>query len=556
MSTNLIQYVGRFRDLIKQMHLVEEIATDAIVLVNHQAQIQWSNITFNQLVQQPYQNILGKNLVDILPLEQLDSSPPDIHPIQQALNQHTNGSDLYQFQQSLQKLILEVSWFYLRLEHNQAIGVLAVRDVSDLYAREEHLTYYHQKHLQALVKEQTAQLLTTNQQLQKEMSIRQQAEAALWHSEERFRNLVEQMNDWVWEINLDAIFTYTNPRVFTILGYEPEELINQAFFDLMSSGEAKRFATIFSLAIAHQEPLTNFEKSATHKNGNLVVLETNACPLFDAQGKLKGYQGVTRDITQRKQIDLTTRKALTKEKELSELRSRIITTVSHEFRTPLAIISSSTGILQVFDCKLSSTDKQKHLQVIQGSVDKIVQLLDNILFINHKQSEKMEFRPDALDLAGFCYTLLQEVQFSTDRHTIFSVIEHTAAEHCPIDAMQGYFDGRILKQILINLLSNAIKYSPYTNEIHFKLAYDGKIATFQVRDQGIGIPQAEQFHLFEPLYRASNVGTIPGIGIGLSIVKRCVNLHKGEIGVLSEPAVGTIVTVTIPTQSPISEITV
>lgn len=556
MSTNLIQYVDRFRALIKQMHLIEEITVDAIVLVNHEAQIQWSNTTFNQLVQQPCQNILGTNLVDILPLEQLDSTSPHIHPIEQALNQHTNGSELYQFQQSSQKLVLEISWFYLRLEHNQAIGVLAIKDVSDFYAREEHLPYHHQKHLQALFKEQTAQLLTTNQQLQKEVTIRQQAEAALWHSEERFRNLVEQMNDWVWEIDLDAIFTYTNPKVSTILGYEPGELINQAFFDFMSSGEAKRFATIFSLAIAHQEPLTNFEKSATHKNGNIVVLETNACPLFDTQGKLKGYQGVTRDITQRKQIDLTTRKALTKEKELSELRSRIITTVSHEFRTPLAIISSSTGILQVFDCKLSHTDKQEHLQVIQNSVDRIVQLLDDILFINDKQFEKMGFRPAALDLAQFCYTLLQEVQSSTDQHTIFSVIEYTAAEHCSIDAMQGYFDGRILKQILINLLSNAIKYSPYTNEIHFKLAYDGEMATFQVRDRGIGIPQAEQLHLFEPLYRASNVGTIPGMGIGLSIVKRCVNLHQGEIRVLSELDVGTIVTVAIPTQSPISEITV
>lgn len=132
---------------------------------------------------------------------------------------------------------------------------------------------------------------------------RLQAEEELRKSEERFRSLVETTSDWIWEVDEDAVYTYASPRVRDILGYEPEELLGQTPFDLMSTDEANRVQNIFGPLVNEQAPILNLENTNLHKDGRSVVLETSGVPIFDAAGIFRGYRGVDRDITEHKRVE-------------------------------------------------------------------------------------------------------------------------------------------------------------------------------------------------------------------------------------------------------------
>ncbi|WP_071190830.1 GAF domain-containing protein [Trichormus sp. NMC-1] len=236
--------------------------------------------------------------------------------------------------------------------------------------------------------------------------------------------------------------------------------------------------------------------------------------------------------------------SLEKEKELSQMRSRFISMASHEFRTPLAIVSSSTDILQNYSDRLSPKRKEEHLEIIQKSIKHTVQLLDDVLMINRAEAEKMEFKPEVLDIIGFCRHLKNQIETISSKHTIeFSV---NTSEPTLNDILVVQFDPKLIRQILTNLLSNAMKYSPENSLVDFRLNIENNQLIFKIQDSGIGIPEKDRINLFESFYRASNVGSISGTGLGLAIVKKCVDQHQGEITLDTEIRKGTTFTVRIP----------
>lgn len=257
-------------------------------------------------------------------------------------------------------------------------------------------------------------------------------------------------------------------------------------------------------------------------------------------------------MIQRKQAEGEVLKALTKEKELTELKSRFIAMASHEFRTPLTTIQSSSELLEYYSQEWVHEKKIAHFHRIQTSVKHMTKLLNDVLIIGRAEAGKLTFEPALLDLESFCHNLVEELQVNdTHQHTInFTCIrelEKSANIEPSGERNLLYMDETLLRQILENLLSNAIKYSPKDSIIEFALEYSSTQAVFQVRDQGIGIPLKDQPLLFESFHRATNVGTIAGTGLGLAIVKKCVDVHKGQVAVESEIGVGTTFTVTLPT---------
>ena len=236
--------------------------------------------------------------------------------------------------------------------------------------------------------------------------------------------------------------------------------------------------------------------------------------------------------------------SLEKEKEVGQMRSRLISMASHEFRTPLAIIASSTDILQKYGDRLTPENKQEHLEIIQKTIKHKVQLLDDVLLINRAESDNMEFKPEALDIIGFCRWLKTDIQATSSKHTI--ELSVNISEPPLNDILVVQFDPKLMRQILTNLLSNAIKYSPENSSIDFRLNIENDQLIFKVQDSGIGIPEKDRINLFESFYRASNVGNISGTGLGLAIVKKYVDQHQGEITLDSEVHQGTTFTVRIP----------
>jgi PAS domain S-box-containing protein len=245
------------------------------------------------------------------------------------------------------------------------------------------------------------------------------------------------------------------------------------------------------------------------------------------------------DITQRKQAEAELLRTLAREKELGQLRSNFVSMVSHEFRTPLGIIQSSAEILEDYLDRLEPAEREDHLRSIRKNTCRMADLMEEVLLIGSFDAGRMEFKPTSLDLRTFVHRLVGEVQSTT-------------GHKCPIKLCLGEIpaeiqaDERLLRHIFINLLTNAVKYSYSAQEIRFEIVSNGEQLICSIRDRGIGIPKVDQEWLFNAFHRGHNVGDRAGSGLGLVIVRRCVDVYGGEIKIDSESDRGTTVTIRLP----------
>ena len=236
--------------------------------------------------------------------------------------------------------------------------------------------------------------------------------------------------------------------------------------------------------------------------------------------------------------------ALEKERELSELKSRFLTTASHEFRTPLTTIHSSAELLQHYGDGWAAEKRLTHLERIQATVRRMMSLLDDVLLVSRADAGRLKFQPQPVAIASFFEEIVEEFQLGQGMQH-WMVLELINGESRAVDMVNA--DERLLRIIVTNLLSNAIKYSAEGGRV--KLAAhltDGQIH-FSVADKGIGIPAQDQALIFDAFHRATNVGATPGTGLGLNIVRHSVDLHGGTISFESTPGEGTTFHVTIPT---------
>ncbi|MFY7802039.1 MAG: hybrid sensor histidine kinase/response regulator [Limnoraphis robusta] len=245
-----------------------------------------------------------------------------------------------------------------------------------------------------------------------------------------------------------------------------------------------------------------------------------------------------RKLKQHIKLESQLRQSLIKEKELTELKRRIITTISHEYRTPLSVILTSAELLEHY-CDSENEKQQKHIKRIQQMVQHLSSLVNDVVLINEFEQDQVILKPITLNLIEFGKILISEIKLvrKVQQKINFSYQGHE---------FFGKWDERILRQMLSHLLSNAIKFSPADSEIDLKLVQQQDTIQFQVQDRGIGILAENQDKIFDPFYRGDNIGTIQGEGVGLAIVKKCVNLYGGQILLKTELNKGTIFIITLP----------
>ncbi len=231
-------------------------------------------------------------------------------------------------------------------------------------------------------------------------------------------------------------------------------------------------------------------------------------------------------------------RALEQEKELNRLKSEFISLVTHDFHTPLVSIQGFISLLRQNFLTLPLEAQNRYFNKIDASIDHLMYLLEQVLLIGKSESGKLNCYPVFFNLKEFCQELMESFQLQRDRQSI--VFSYTGED------TEVELDPALLRQILINLLTNAIKYSPRDRPVHLKVEVKAGAIVLQVQDQGIGIPEEEQSHLFELFYRCSNVQSTRGSGLGLAVVKTCVNAHNGKIEITSHLGQGTMVTITIP----------
>jgi signal transduction histidine kinase len=247
----------------------------------------------------------------------------------------------------------------------------------------------------------------------------------------------------------------------------------------------------------------------------------------------------------RYQAEEAVRESLRQQQAFNEVRSRFLAVVSHEFRNPLNSILFSSELLERYGATIDSDRKSLYFKRIHGAVQRMNQLLDDVLVIGATDAGKLECNPTPLDLKQFCQELLSEIQPEEAQicPVIFGyeVVDHLAN-------VKPQLDRKLLNHILGNLLSNAVKYSRPGIPVLFQVHLRNQEVVFQIQDQGIGIPESDLASLFSDFHRASNVKSIPGTGLGLSIVKQCVEIHGGTIEVHSIENQGSTFTVVLPVE--------
>lgn len=240
------------------------------------------------------------------------------------------------------------------------------------------------------------------------------------------------------------------------------------------------------------------------------------------------------DITRRKEIEtamLEQKKELSKEKELSDLKSRFVSMASHEFRTPLSTILSSASLLAKYTESGDQEKRDKHIHRIKSSVNNLNDILNEFLSIGKIEDGKLAAHFTDLNIRELFTAICNEMQgiAKAGQQVIY---KHEGNETVHLDPV-------LLRNIIINLLSNAIKFSPEGGAIVLTSTVSPSEIILSVKDSGIGIAPQDQEHLFERFFRGINVTNIQGTGLGLHIVGKYIELMKGQIHFISELEKGT-----------------
>ncbi|NJK48922.1 HAMP domain-containing histidine kinase [Candidatus Gracilibacteria bacterium] len=227
------------------------------------------------------------------------------------------------------------------------------------------------------------------------------------------------------------------------------------------------------------------------------------------------------------------------EKELNFLKIRLFSMISHEFRTPLSVILASSQLMTETLHGLVDNQKLKSLDRIQSSVKLMNNLLTDILMLTRAEAGNLECKPEPINIEEFCLNLVEDTQVLSQAH-------HSIKFMSGFSGGRVYLDEKLLYSVLNNLLLNAIKYSPNGGQISLILKTELDFIIFQVKDEGIGIFPEDKTKIYEPFYRGQNVDRIVGNGLGLAVIKKCLELQGGEISLESEVGAGTTFTVRIP----------
>ncbi len=234
-------------------------------------------------------------------------------------------------------------------------------------------------------------------------------------------------------------------------------------------------------------------------------------------------------------------KSLEKEKEVNDLKSRFVSMASHEFRTPLSTILSSVSLLAKYETTEDQPKRDKHIDRIKSSVKTLTDILNEFLSLGKIEEGKVDVNFENFDLTLFMQGVVNEmsVLLKNGQELILEGDENITC----------YSDASLLKHVLINLVSNAIKFSPENAKIIISTMNQKENIQIKVIDQGIGIPEKDQVHLFERFFRATNVTNIQGTGLGLHIVGRYMDLLKGNITYQSQLENGSVFCIELPNKT-------
>ena len=366
----------------------------------------------------------------------------------------------------------------------------------------------------------------------RDITERKRAEEAVTKAREKFQTLFDMISDAILVVGMDGRFIHVNRSACDRLGYSHEEMLQLSPADIDTPEYAAKVPERIKI-ILEQGKLV-FETTQVSKDGIPTQVELNS-RLIEFDGK-PAFLSVARDITERKRME----NALHRAKEAAELalaeQRQLVAMISHEYRSPLAVIDSAA---QLLDIKLpAESDTAPIIARIRRGVFRLTNFLDNCLIEGRMDSEALTLRSSAIDLHALVASVVEGTQLISESHRLITELDPDLPL---LDA-----DPQLLGILLLNLLGNAIKYSPSGSEVRLRIRHTGQACSFEVIDQGCGIPADELPFIFQKYMRGRSVTSIPGAGLGLSLVSRITALHGGRVEMESREGEGAHVTVTIP----------
>lgn len=417
----------------------------------------------------------------------------------------------------------------------KVIGVIDSEHQQKNFFKEEHLTTL--KTIANIAANRLKNALAKREQ--------QRAEKELQESEEKFRKILHNAIDAVITIDNRGVVKEWNLQAEAIFGYTGEEAIGKP---LTATIIPPHHHKSHNAGMRHfnetgHGPVLNqkIEITAVRKSGEEFPIEMAIIPVED-----KGSHSFTAflsDITIQKQVQAEMEKALNKERELNELKSRFVSMTSHEFRTPLTTIKQNTDLISYQLESIIPNEYalfKKYIDRIDGDVNRLTGLMNDILMLGKIESGKIQMNKSKINFVQFIEKLVTKYSEADSEHRQIEMKVQGVPQELEIDT-------QLIDHVVSNLLSNALKYSPGAKAPEVNLSFN-KLSrvTLRVKDHGIGIPKKDQRSLFESFYRATNVKNIQGSGLGLSIVKEFTEMHGGTIEVDSDEGKGSEFIVELP----------
>jgi PAS domain S-box-containing protein len=357
-----------------------------------------------------------------------------------------------------------------------------------------------------------------------------------------YRLLANNTVDLVCLHNLESFFEYVSPSVRKLVGYKPAELIGKAPRDFVHPEDLERFLESITTDDFWKNKISeNGNYRFKHADGHYIWLQITT-NLVEKNGIAVGFQTNGRDVTKELEATQDVEKALIKERKLNELRTNLVSTISHEFRTPMTTIRTSAELISIYLKGQNIKNEllvQKRVDIITKEIDRIVELMNVVLTISKEDSGKTSYHPTILDLKTICREVIEES---------FTEMDINIKMICTGNNFLVFADKNLIIYSISNLLDNAIKYSKNSKNVTLNVISTESDCKIQVLDYGIGIPKQDQNKLFNTFYRASNTDGIQGTGLGLYIVKTFIEKNNGTVTLESEIGKGTMVTLKFPLQ--------
>ena len=380
----------------------------------------------------------------------------------------------------------------------------------------------------------------------RDITERKKMEEALMLSEKRFRDIANNLQEWIWETDVRGKYTYVSPMVEKILGYTPEEVLQKHFYDFFYPEEKEALKQAAFTAFNTKQAFRDFLNRNVHKNGKIIWLSTSGFPMLDDKGKLLGYRGADTDITGRKNNEEELLSAKVKAEESDRLKSAFLANMSHEIRTPLNAI---VGFSSLFSNPDLSLEKRKYFsEIIKSRSDDLLNIIDDILEISRIESGNAIINKEQIvlnDVLGDLEIDFRQKLNKIQKSGIQLVCEKTVSDEKSLIIT----DRCIVKRVFSNLIDNAVKFTESGTIIFGYHIQDNQVLTCYVSDTGIGISAENHDLIFGHFRQADNINIkrlFGGTGLGLSICRGSLALLGGEIWVESIPGEGSTFYFTVP----------